>query len=139
MSERFQAEALLRAAASGAIPEPGDTLVRTERGWVFAAPTGVIPPGSIGPAQITSLPFTKLTGVIADGQVPESAVTQHEAALSIGFAQLTGQIADGQVPASAVQQHLTEVLDWIDFLLARAVAKRPLSVAEKLYMAENYS
>ena len=34
--------------------------------------------------------FTDLTGVIADGQVPESAVTQHQAALAIDYAQLFG-------------------------------------------------
>lgn len=35
------------------------------------------------------LAFSDLSGSIADGQVPESAVTQHEAALSIGWSQLT--------------------------------------------------
>ncbi len=52
-----------------------------------------------------SLIFAQLQDSIADGQVPESAVTQHEAALSILFSQMLGQIADGQVPESAVTQH----------------------------------
>jgi hypothetical protein len=37
----------------------------------------------------TQLAFSDLSGSIADGQVPESAVTQHQAALSIGWSQLT--------------------------------------------------
>ncbi len=36
------------------------------------------------------LAFSDLSGSIADGQVPQSAVTQHQAALSIGWSQITG-------------------------------------------------
>ena len=66
--------------------------------------------------------FTDLAGVIADGQVPASAVTQHQAALAIDWAQLfgtqpppiahdqpftsiTGTNADAQVIVSNVAQH----------------------------------
>lgn len=139
MTTRFEAEEILRAAASFDIPSPGETLIRTEDGWIFGTiDASTLPPASIGPDQITSLPFTKITGQIANGQVPLSAVQQYQAQLLIAFSQLTGQIADGQVPRSAVFQHLGEILANIDFLIARAVTNRPTSPAEKLYMAENY-
>ncbi|KKN17320.1 hypothetical protein LCGC14_0967090 [marine sediment metagenome] len=38
-----------------------------------------------------------LTGTVIDAQVPASAVTQHQAALSIGAAQLTGTIASARL------------------------------------------
>lgn len=37
------------------------------------------------------LNFSDLAGSIADGQVPQSAVTQHEGALSIAWSQITGE------------------------------------------------
>lgn len=40
-------------------------------------------------ALLDALSFADIDGSIADAQVPESAVTQHEAALSIGWSQLT--------------------------------------------------
>jgi hypothetical protein len=55
------------------------------------------------------LSFTQILGEIADAQVPESAVTQHEAALSLTFPQLTDTIGDAQVPASAVTQHADQI------------------------------
>jgi hypothetical protein len=53
--------------------------------------------------------FSQILGEIADAQVPESAVTQHEAALSLTFPQLTDTIGDAQVPASAVTQHADQI------------------------------
>lgn len=55
--------------------------------------------------ELRDVNFSDLNGQVSDSQVPESAVTQHEGALSVGFSQLTGSIADGQVPESAVTQH----------------------------------
>lgn len=37
MSERFAAEAVLRAAASGAFPNVGDFLIRAQDGWIFSS------------------------------------------------------------------------------------------------------
>lgn len=87
--------------------------------------------------------FAQLVGQIANSQVPVGAVTQHQAALSLLFTQLTDQIADDQVPASAVLQHVQRLFDavneMLDFLLARAVATKPLTPMEKLYAVENFS
>jgi hypothetical protein len=55
------------------------------------------------------LSFTQLFDTIADDQVPESAVTQHEAALSILFTQIVGFIDPGQVPAAAVLQYIEAI------------------------------
>jgi hypothetical protein len=115
MSDRFSAEALIRAAASGAIPAPGDVLLRVEIGWIFSRLDASLLEGEIDPDQIDTLPFTKITGVILAGQVPLGVVKQHEAALEIAFTQLIGQIADAQVPASAVNQYIQQKeveLDW---------------------------
>lgn len=138
MNTRFEAEALIRAAASGAIPAPGEVLLRTENGWIFSKVTVADFEGEIDPDQISSLPFTKITGVIANSQVPLGPVKQHEGDLDISFNQMTDQILAGQVPKDVVFQHLDELLDWIDFLISKAVSTRPESPAEKLYMAENY-
>ncbi len=132
MSERFEAEAILRAAASGAIPAEGNFLIRGPDGWFFG--TGAEGAGG-GPGaasfadligdildfqvpasavtqheQLLSLLFTQLTDEIADGQVPESAVTQHEAALTILFSQIVGEIPIDKVPAAAILQWCDEIL-----------------------------
>lgn len=52
-----------------------------------------------------AISFPEILGFILDGQVPESAVTQHQAALILSFTQLFDTIADDQVPESAVTQH----------------------------------
>ncbi len=52
-----------------------------------------------------TIPFTAITGQIANAQVPESAVTQYQGDLSIAFTQLTGSADDAQVPESAVTQY----------------------------------
>jgi hypothetical protein len=50
--------------------------------------------------------FSQILGEIADAQVPESAVTQHEAALEIAASQITsGTLADARVAESNVTQH----------------------------------
>ena len=85
MSDRFDAEKIIRDAASGAIPSLGDILIRTDTGWIFG-PINVddIPDGSITPDMIESLPFTKILGQIADAQVPASAVLQYEEEFGYG-------------------------------------------------------
>lgn len=51
----------------------------------FPEPTELVPEQT---DQI-SVDFTQLTGQASDAQVPESAVTQHEAALALSFTQMT--------------------------------------------------
>lgn len=99
MSERFAAEALIRAAASGQIPARGDLLVRGVDGWFFGTvaqasePTepggapGGDPGGGGGAAS-----FTQLVDNILDVQATESSVKQHEASLDIGASQVFGGI-----------------------------------------------
>ena len=107
MSDRFDAEAILRAAASGAIPSDGDLLVRGPDGWFFGAvgaPSDPTDPGGGAPGGGGNS-FTDLVDTALDFQINESSITQHEAALSLLFTQLTDEIADDQVPLSAVKQH----------------------------------
>ncbi len=95
MSERFAAEALLRAAASGQIPNLGDLLVRGEDGWFFgtvseaSAPTepGGAPGGGNGGGG-GAASFVQLVDNILDVQATESSVKQHEASLDIGASQV---------------------------------------------------
>lgn len=56
---------------------------------------------SLAQAAITSLPFSSVTGTLANGQLVSSNVTQFEAALVIAFTQLTGAATVGQLPANA--------------------------------------
>lgn len=51
-------------------------------------------------AGLTALPAAQLTGTIADARVPATAVTQHQAALSIAATQLTGTIASARLSGS---------------------------------------
>lgn len=95
MSERFDAEALLRAAASGQIPELGDLLVRGEQGWFFGTVSEAIPPSEPGgaPGQPPgggggTASFVQLVDNILDVQATESSVKQHEASLDIGASQV---------------------------------------------------
>lgn len=115
MSDRFEAEQILRAAASDAIPNEGDVLLRFNEGWRFAPPT----------ESASGTDFTDMTGQIGDTQVTLTSVKQFEAFLAIAFTQLTGQIADGQVPASAVLQWCDEILKCEPFnlILARSVGE----------------
>ncbi len=93
MSERFDAEALLRAAASGQIPGLGDLLVRGEDGWFFGTVAEASPPSEPG-APGGSEPgggaasFVQLVDNILDVQATESSVKQHEASLDIGASQV---------------------------------------------------
>lgn len=119
MSDRFEAEAIIRAAASGAIPAPGDVLLRVQDGWVFAnLETGVPSGGGGGGGGGGSVSFAQVIGTIFAAQVPESVVTQHEGALAISFTQLTDQIAAGQVPKAVVFQHLGALLETVDWLIS---------------------
>ncbi len=93
MSKRFEAEELLREAASGAIPAEGDLLVRGPNGWFFGGAGG----GSGGAGGAVAS-FSDLSGNIFNFQVGTSAVTQHEAALSILFTQIFGIATRVQLP-----------------------------------------
>ena len=113
----FQNESQFRAAVQAVISAldaeiQGDTAILAEHDIVGANHTasGLTTGHVLQATGATTfawqpLDFTDLGGSIADAQVPESAVTQHQAALSIAFTQLTGTIADAQVPETAVTQH----------------------------------
>lgn len=105
MSDRFEAEALLRAACSGQVPGDGDLLVRGPDGWFFgrigapsAQPPAIVapPPGSPGggapPGGGGGATFADISGVAFARQIIESVVTQHEAALEIGAIQVFGGV-----------------------------------------------
>jgi hypothetical protein len=105
VSERFDAEAILRAAASGQIPSDGDLLVRGPSGWFFGqvgAPSDPTDP-DIGPAPGApggggASSFVELIDTILDVQATESSVKQHEAALDIGAIQVFGGIFGSNTP-----------------------------------------
>ena len=61
MSERFAAEAILRAAASGAFPNVGDFLIRAQDGWIFSAfdEDGI------------TISFDEIEGHLNPGQMPD--------------------------------------------------------------------
>ncbi len=46
-----------------------------------------------------------LSGSVSNGQVPQGAVTQHQAAMSIAATQLTGNMPDARIVQSNVTQH----------------------------------
>jgi hypothetical protein len=106
VSERFDAEAILRAACSGQIPSEDDLLVRGPNGWFFGrvgAPSDPTEPddpsgGSPGGGGGGPLSFSDLSGVIFDFQVTESSVKQHEAALDIGAIQVFGGVFGAGTP-----------------------------------------
>lgn len=75
---RFEAEAILRAAASGSIPAVGDVLIRIQDGWIFGKPSSSGSGGPITPDQITSLPFSKITGIASRGQLPAEIAYEDE-------------------------------------------------------------
>ncbi len=117
MSDRFEAEALLRAAASGQIPSKGDLLVRGEDGWFFGSTAGASnPEDPTDPGEDPGggglFSFQQLTDNIFDFQVPESAVTQHEQALVIRAIQITPGFFGGIEPytfASPVRKKLVTI------------------------------
>jgi len=117
MTDRFDAEELLRAAASGDIPETGEALVRDDDGWVFKQVSEAVTEGG------TPLTFEDIAGFLGINQIKLGAVKQFEADLDIAFTQMVGQIANGQVPASAVTQYCDEILKCAPFnmMLARSI------------------
>jgi len=68
MSTRFEAERILRDAASGAFPAEGDTLLRTADGWIFSNAAGTT----------TEITFLEILGVIARGQLPPEVAFEDE-------------------------------------------------------------
>lgn len=117
MTDRFVAEEILRAAASGAIPSTGMALIRDDDGWRFQQVSEAV---SEGPDPLS---FSDISGFLGINQITLSAVKQFEADLDIAFTQLTGKIANGQVPASAVTQYCDEILKCEPFnmMLARSI------------------
>jgi hypothetical protein len=59
--------------------------------------------------QQLSMDFSQLTGQASDGQIPESAVTQHEAALALSFTQMTDSPTAAQKAAVLASAALTGV------------------------------
>jgi len=102
VSERFDAEAILRAAASGQIPSDGDLLVRGPDGWFFGrvgAPSSPEEPGDGGGGGGGgAVTFSDIAGVAFNRQITESAVKQHEGALDIGALQVFGGIFGSGTP-----------------------------------------
>lgn len=102
MSDRFDAEAILRAACSGQIPSKDDLLVRGENGWFFGqigAPSDPTDPGGGTPGGGGgATTFADIAGVAFNRQITESSVKQHEAALDIGAIQVFGGIFGSGTP-----------------------------------------
>ncbi len=70
MTDRFVAEEILRAAASGAIPAEGQTLVRGESGWLFGEPA----------VEDLDIDFGDISGIIDDrNQLPAEIAYEDEA------------------------------------------------------------
>ena len=61
MTERFEAEEVLRSATSGAFPSEGDVLIRVADGWIF---------GTISLAEI-DIEFEDIDGLIDSIQIPD--------------------------------------------------------------------
>ena len=69
MSDRFEAEEILRAACSGLIPLEGQTLIRTIDGWIFGQVTG---------AEIV-ITYEEIEGIIDDRfQLPAEIAYEDE-------------------------------------------------------------
>ena len=69
MSERFEAEATLRAACSGLIPLEGQTLIRSKDGWIF---------GQVSSSEII-VTFEEIEGRIDDRlQLPSEIAYEDE-------------------------------------------------------------
>ncbi len=71
-----------------------------------------------GDSTFKTVAFSQLSGSASNAQVPQSAVTQHQAALSIAGSQLTGTVsttlltgslANAQVQLSNVSQHASSI------------------------------
>jgi len=83
---RFDAEEILRAAASGAFPGTNQVLIRKQldvdpkghEGWVFGFLDFDDIEGEIDGDVIDSLPFAKITGVAARFQLPGSIAYEDE-------------------------------------------------------------
>lgn len=95
MSDRFTAEALIRAAASGAIPSTGEVLIRTDDGWVFGFLDFDAIGGELDPGQIDTVPFTKVTGIAVRGQLPEEIAYEDEVNIFVLSNNFQGQVRRG--------------------------------------------
>lgn len=95
MSDRFAAEALIRAAASGAIPATGEVLIRTDNGWVFGFLDFEAIEGELDPGQIETVPFTKVTGVAIRGQLPPEIAYEDEVNIFVLSNSFQGQVRRG--------------------------------------------
>lgn len=77
------------------IPQGGRTMVVVAGGFV-----------QIAQNQVTSLPFSAITGTIANAQVPLLAVQQWEASLAFVMSQVGGTLPVSQLPADAYRNTL---------------------------------
>ncbi|KKN88085.1 hypothetical protein LCGC14_0251570 [marine sediment metagenome] len=105
MTSRFDAEEVLRAAASGAIPAEGETLIRGEDGWQFGSPA----------VSDLDIDFGDISGIIDDrNQLPAEIAYEDEVNTFALLQTFTSGvvIADGQS------------LSWSDIALSRGAAGR---------------
>lgn len=110
---RFEAEAILRAAASGAIPSVGDVLIRVQDGWVFAQAGSGGSQTPITPDQITSLPLTKITGVASRGQLPPQIAYEDEVNIFLLLNTFQNQVRRGIRTISIIDSpYIWQVSDW---------------------------
>ena len=94
-------------ATAGQFTGDGQGLTNLQAGSVV----GALADANVAETNVTqheaalAIDGTQLTGVAADAFIPASNVTQHEAALSIASSQLTGTADDAFIVASNVTQH----------------------------------
>lgn len=110
---RFEAEAILRAAASGSIPAVGDVLIRIQDGWIFGKPSSSGSGGPITPDQITSLPFTKITGIASRGQLPAEIAYEDEINIFLQINTFQNQVRRGIRTISIIESpYIWQISDW---------------------------
>lgn len=113
MSELFTAEALIRAAASGAIPATGEVLIRTDTGWVFGLLNFESIEGELDPDQIDTVPFTKVSGIAARGQLPAEIAYEDEVNIFVLSNTFQGQIRRGiRTISSIASPYVWQEDDW---------------------------
>lgn len=110
---RFEAEAVLRAAASGAIPAVGDVLIRVQDGWIFGQVNSSGSGGPITPDQITSLPFSKITGIAGRGQLPAEIAYEDEVNIFLQVNTFQNQVRRGIRTISIIESpYIWQFNDW---------------------------
>lgn len=129
MSTRFEAEAIIRAAASGDFPAPGEVLLRVQDGWVFGKLNVGDLDGEIDPDQIDSLPFTKITGQAAKGQLPSTIAYEDEANVFLFINTFQDQVRRGIRTISVLDSPYSwQTSDWhlnVDTTFGRVIVDLP--------------